>query len=871
MCGISVLPSVMHFVGIGEIHAAMKVSALLFFLAGLASTCTAAFPTLHLKKICDDQLHAPTNLTHAGDGSGRLFICDQPGRIYIFQHGMLLPVPFLDLSSQMVSFGTSYTERGLLGLAFHPGFADPESPGYRRFYVNYSAPSSHPTLNPVGAGGSTDHIAVIAEFQVSAENANAADPASKRIVLTYGQPQNNHNGGQLEFGPDGMLYIGSGDGGGSDDNQLGHTQGVSVRPDPPNRRVTGGLGNSQDRRNLLGKILRIDPLGSNGPGGSYGIPADNPFLGQSQDFVGEELDGPVREEIYAYGLRNPWKFSFDASFGGNGPRLICADVGQGDVEELDFILSGGNYGWRMKEGSLDFDLPNAYLPGPTGVGVPSVIGPIAEYAHPNATFPGTESMPKLGTSITGGYVYRGSAFPALQGKYLCADYAFNGIGGGNGIFIGVEETAPGVFSAPIQVPVLNPLPAQARIYAFGLDESGEMYVAVKTTSGVLALDGGKPAGILYQITPPESVTQTLTPNRDNTLYETSLAGVRSNGKGPFLYAGKTGSSADEKLRRALVRFDLASVPADAVITGAAFSLKLTLQVGEGFPMKLHKVTADWGEGNSNAGSPGGAGTTPQTNDATWHHRFFSSTSPVLWSTPGGDFTASPSATILVGNSLTQPVQTWSGAGVLADVESWRATPAANFGWIVIGEEVEAFSAQRFGSRENSTANDRPKLALTYASAPAPTHREAWLALHYPDEPVGFFLDPDSDTDGDGVSAEFEYAYGLNPHEADEVEVLSIEILPGDEGGTDYLFHFHRDAAATDVTLILEMYDALAPGGWKSISRSVAGTPMLGENGANIMTDDAFDGTRHNVTVRIHALDEQPLRRGFGRLRLERLP
>ncbi len=866
----------------------MKTVTLLL-LTALAGEVSAAFPTLYLQPVCDDQLHAPTELVHAGDGSGRLFVCDQPGQIRLFQHGMLLPEPFLDLGTtgtgdvffwQPPSNPTSYSERGLLGLAFHPGFADPMSPGYRRFYVNYTAPANHPTLNPVSAGGSTDCITVIAEFQVSADNPNRADPASKRVVLTYGQPQSNHNGGQLAFGPDGLLYIGSGDGGGSHDNQLGHTEGTSSRPAAPNQRLTGSLGNGQDRRTLLGKLLRIDPLGTDGPGGSYGIPAGNPFIGQSQDLPGTALDGPMRGEIFAYGLRNPWKFSFDASFGG-APGLICADVGQGDVEELDFITAGGNFGWRLKEGSVDFDLPTAYQPEPTGVGTPAVIAPFAQYAHPNATLTGTASLPKLGTSITGGYVYRGTAIPALQGKYLCADYAANGIGGGGGVLIGVEETAPGVFSLPAVVPLLTPLPAQARIYAFGQDEDGELYVAVKTTSGVLALDGGLPAGTIYRIAPAETAL-TLTADRDNTLYETDLAEVRSNGKGPFLYSGRTGENAEFKLRRALVHFDLAPVPAGVTLTSAALSLRLNLQFAQDYAMKVHKVSAAWGEGNSNAGNPGGAGTTPAPNDATWHHRFFSATQPVFWTTPGGDYVATASAFRKIGNSLSEPIQTWSGPGLLADVHAWLAEPTENHGWLLrgaialdpetgepVGEEVEPYSAQRFASREAPAAQDRPRLTLTYLAAPAPTRREAWLAEHYPDEPAGFYLDPAADEDGDGLATEFEYALDLDPHASDEVDLLGVEVRPGDEGGTDHIFHFPRNADATDLDLRLEFRQAT--GDWQVLARSDGGAAMTAENGAEVITDEAVNDSQYTVSVRLHAPDESPLQRGFGRLRLERRP
>jgi hypothetical protein len=252
---------------------------LLLLLLGWYTHGWSAFPTLYLKPVCDDLLHAPTTICNANDGSQRLFICDQPGKIHILQGGMLLPTPFLDLTSTgsnlIFPAPTGYTERGLLGLCFHPDFSDVASAGYGRFYVNYTAHASLPTLNPITGGGTTNCVSVIAEYQVSAANPNVADPSSERVLTTYGQPQSNHNGGQLEFGPDGYLYIGSGDGGGSNDNAIGHT-GSPTSSTPP--RQSGNLGNAQNKNVLWGKILRIDPFGTNGQSGEYGIPADNPFF-----------------------------------------------------------------------------------------------------------------------------------------------------------------------------------------------------------------------------------------------------------------------------------------------------------------------------------------------------------------------------------------------------------------------------------------------------------------------------------------------------------------------------------------------------------------------------------------------------------------
>ncbi len=843
----------------------MNRSSLVTFLCclAIAEASWAAFPTLYLKNVCDDQLHAPTNIVNAGDGSGRLFICDQPGKIYVFQYGMLLPTPFIDLGSELAQpFNTTYSERGLLGLCFHPDFANASAPGYRCFYVNFTAPPSHPTLNPVTAG-TTNAVSVIAEYKVSLTNPNVADPSTKRILLTYGQPQSNHNGGQLGFGFDGYLYISTGDGGGANDNPAGHTEGSGLASVG---RVSGTLGNAQDRRQLLGKILRIDPFGTNGQGGAYGIPASNPFVGQTQTFVDSALNGAMRGEIFAYGMRNPWRFCFDSDFGG-AERMICADVGQIDVEELDFIVSGGNYGWRIKEGTVDFDLPNAYLPSPTGVGMPTVIPPVAQYAHPttqagHGTLPGTETMLRLGASITGGYVYRGSAIPGLQGKYVFGDYAANGINAGGGVLLGMEETSPGVFAlnnGPLNV--ANPLPANARIYCFGTDDSGEIYFATKTTSGVLALDGGKPAGTIYKIQAAPTTTLNLPPSKDNTMYE---EGNLSNGKGAHLFAGTTGDPGGNARRRALLRFDLSSVPSGATLNSAALALTLTNQVSQDLDFTLHKVTADWGEGNSNAGEPGGKGIAAQTNDATWLKRFYSATS---WATAGGDFVATASATHNVGSTLSDPHPTWSSAQMLADVQSWITTPSTNFGWELRGDETTGYSAMRFGSRENSTAATRPKLTLAYLSTPQPTRYEAWFSTYFPTSPPGTYLNPDGDNDSDGIANLVEYAYGFSPLSKNATPGLTTSVS-NDQINTQFVVNFRRDPRAADLTYELELSQDLVT--WTTEASSVAGgvTTSLG---SSVVGESFIPGESPMISVSV-STDVPGLETlSFARLKITRAP
>jgi glucose/arabinose dehydrogenase len=374
----------------------------------------------------------------------------------------------LDIESRLVPERANFDERGLLGLAFHPDFGTPDAAGSGKFYVYYSAP------DPAAPGTTEDpinHQSVIAEYQLSDADPNVADPNSERILMTFQQPQFNHNAGYLGFGPDGYLYITTGDGGSSNDNNAGHTGGD---PSQPN----GVLGNAQDRSNLLGKVLRIDVLGTDGPGGAYGVPVGNPFVGEPG----------VPGEIYAYGLRNPWRASFDNGPGGTG-RFFVADVGQGDVEEVNILEAGGNYGWRIMEGSSEFD--SSVSPDP----VVPLIGPIAEYAHPDSE----GDLLKVGLSVTGGVVYRGDDYPELQGKYLFGDWS-NGFSQPDGTLLGLEETSPGNFDLSV-LDVEGGNPIGEFIQAFGLDEAGEAYVATRRTLAPSALDPdtGLPTGSVYRI------------------------------------------------------------------------------------------------------------------------------------------------------------------------------------------------------------------------------------------------------------------------------------------------------------------------------------------------------------------------------------
>jgi glucose/arabinose dehydrogenase len=350
-------------------------------------TATAALQELPVSEISLvpilDGFQKPTFLTHANDD--RLFITEESGRIWTAIDGQKLSEPFLDISARVRS---EELEQGLLSIAFHPHFVDN---GY--FYVNYT-----------GRGGET----VVSRFEVRANNPNLANPDSELIIMTLEQPYANHNGGQLQFGPDGFLYIGMGDGGSGGD------------PD----------NNGQNPLTLLGSMLRIDVDGQ----GPYSIPEDNPFV----------ADDSIPNEIWAIGLRNPWRFSFDRFTG----DIYIADVGQNQWEEINHQLNGVqggvNYGWNVLEGNHCY---NRQLCDSTGF-----VMPIAEYSHLEGA-----------CSITGGYVYRGSDFPTLKGNYFFADYCLGIVwslyhqGGNSWLMTQVAQL-------------------RANISSFGEDNAGELYL-----------------------------------------------------------------------------------------------------------------------------------------------------------------------------------------------------------------------------------------------------------------------------------------------------------------------------------------------------------------------------------------------------------
>lgn len=328
-------------------------------------------------------LFKPVYLTHAFDN--RLFVVEQHGVIRIISNGDLLAQPFLDIQDRV---GSNASEQGLLSVAFHPRYGE-----NGRFFLNYTNNS-----------GDT----VISRFQASSDP-NAADPTSEQILLTLPQPFPNHNGGQIQFGSDGYLYIGMGDGGAANDP----------------------LGNGQNTDTLLGALLRLDIDHSDG---SYAIPADNPFV-----------SGNARNEIWGYGLRNPWRFSFDRLTG----DLYLADVGQNTWEEVNFVAAGRpggiNFGWNILEGTHCFSSSNC---DPAGLEQP-----IFEYNHSEG-----------GCSITGGYVYRGQQFPQLWGNYFVGDYC-------SGNIWATVPTSDGTFTTQRVLGNSGLL-----ISSFGEDAAGELYV-----------------------------------------------------------------------------------------------------------------------------------------------------------------------------------------------------------------------------------------------------------------------------------------------------------------------------------------------------------------------------------------------------------
>ncbi len=341
---------------------------------------------------------SPIEYTHANDGTNRVFVVEQDGRIRVFENDANASTAgtYLDIRSKVTAGG----EMGLLGLAFHPDF---KQNGF--FYVNYTKNNPRET--------------VVSRFKAPSASASQVDPATEVILFKFEQPYSNHNGGKVLFGPDGFLYVATGDGGSGGDPQ----------------------NHGQNRSSWLGKILRVDVNSTEK--GQYGIPADNPYKGNTNGY---------REEIFAYGLRNPWRVSFDQK-----GRLWAGDVGQNVIEEVDIVTKGGNYGWRVKEGNANYNAKD------NNVNAADLIGPVWQYTRE-----------KGDVSITGGIVYRGSANPALTDKYIYADYASGRVW---------ALTMNGEKAAGNQEIVER----AGSISAFGEDQKNEMYLCDHGSGKILKL------------------------------------------------------------------------------------------------------------------------------------------------------------------------------------------------------------------------------------------------------------------------------------------------------------------------------------------------------------------------------------------------
>jgi glucose/arabinose dehydrogenase len=427
-------------------------------LAGAAilavASPAAAVVDVGVKRVADG-FTSPVTMAAPLDHTARLFVADQIGVISIVKRGEgKVETPFLDLRGRITPLDPVYDERGLLGLAFHPKYVK-----NGLFYVYYTIP-----LRP-GAPDGYDHTGRISEFRVSQSDPDVADPSSERVLLEWDHPQLNHDGGTLAFGPDDhYLYISIGDGGGANDVDLGHVEDWYD--------VNAG-GNGQDvEANLLGNVLRIDV----NQGSPYGIPPDNPFVGR---------DG--LDEIYAYGLRNPYRFSFDM---GGDHKLILGDAGQDLWEEVSVITKGGNYGWNVKEGTHCFSTadpgtvlpscPSVVGPGHPDEGAP-LIDPVIEYAHPET--PDPDGLERIGDVVVGGYVYRGRAMSNLFGHYIFGDWSTD-FGVPDGTLLVADPTSGPPWSYE-HINVVNRPGGKLGSYilGFGQDEQGNVYVLTTQNAG----------------------------------------------------------------------------------------------------------------------------------------------------------------------------------------------------------------------------------------------------------------------------------------------------------------------------------------------------------------------------------------------------
>ena len=446
---------------------------------------------------------APLKGVVAPGEPSRLYVVDQTGQLWAVDLATGTKTLFLDVSARLVTLGVlgpnTFDERGFLGVAFHPDYAT-----NGKFYTYTSEPNAGPPTFPttLPAGSTPDHQNVIAEWQAVSPGNPAAgvNLASRRELIRVDWPQFNHDAGDITFGPDGMLYIPMGDGGGADDAD-GQLFTVATGSFPVvEAPIVGhqGNGNAQKLNTPLGKILRIDVDGNDSANGQYGIPADNPFVGQAG----------ALPEIYAFGFRNPFRMSFDRGTG----QLIVGDVGQNDIEEIDVVVSGGNYGWNIKEGTLFFVIngnEEGFATTAAPASVPAgLIDPIAQYDTHHE-----------GHSVIAGFVYRGTRIPQLAGRFVFGDFSrvFNFPSGphnfGRLLYLqqkdldrkqlaNVQEL--GGFAAAIAGVGLSTgtsacdglFPATLAVLGLGEDRAGELYV----TGNISGLPFGS-GGVVLRLAP----------------------------------------------------------------------------------------------------------------------------------------------------------------------------------------------------------------------------------------------------------------------------------------------------------------------------------------------------------------------------------
>ena len=384
----------------------------------------------------------PLVLTFAPGQKGRLYVADQIGSIRIVDHARLLSEPFLDLRPWLKEVTPAYDERGLLGLAFHPQFDRKDHPGFRKFYTFTSEPPGPCEVPLANAADKVDHLNVVTEWRVSDDDTNRVDVGSRRVVFSYATPNFHHNGGSIAFGHDGLLYISVGDGG----------TGLAFTDESP-------MGIAQNIESPRGKILRIDPLALQGVkagSGQYSAPSDNPYVGR-----------PGLDAIYALGLRNPWRMSFDRATG----ELIVGDVGQSVTEEVNIVKRGGNCGWPFKEGdSYRKDNPGKFTSDAPWAGQAPLIDPALSYTR--------EYIQSGVLSVVGGYVYHGTEIPQLQGRYVFGNWTTSG-GLHGQLFHG--DLRSGEMKEFLIAPSDEPL--DGYLVAFGEDAEGELYALTTSLAG----------------------------------------------------------------------------------------------------------------------------------------------------------------------------------------------------------------------------------------------------------------------------------------------------------------------------------------------------------------------------------------------------